>query len=226
MVCRCCGRARLLESIREPCVMSADRLQEIMDWLADGARSAPNPDQVLAELCDRLVAFGIPIWRVGVFVRTLHPDVFGRSFIWRPRHAVQVCGVVFELPDSDEFQASPVHIAPERERGPAPAPHKADRRTRWCRGARGQDITDFVALPLVFLTGRFTWVRQTTGLRVQRRRRRRNRHDLPPLARVAEVGPRRRTAVKLLDTYVGRTGRGRAFFPARSSAATSRGYTR
>lgn len=61
--------------------MPADRLQETIDWLVDGARSATDSAQVLAELCNRLVACGIPVWRVAVFVRTLHPDVFGRGFI-------------------------------------------------------------------------------------------------------------------------------------------------
>jgi adenylate cyclase len=50
-------------------------------WLIDGARSAPHPQQVLAQLCERLVACGIPLWRVAVFVRTLHPQVMGRRFI-------------------------------------------------------------------------------------------------------------------------------------------------
>jgi adenylate cyclase len=42
---------------------------KIADWLIDGARSAANPQDVLAILCDRLV---VPLWRAAVFVRTLH----------------------------------------------------------------------------------------------------------------------------------------------------------
>ena len=59
-------------------------VSEVVEWLADGARSAPESPDVLKKLCEDLVACGIPLWRVGVFVRTLHPDVFGRSFVWRP----------------------------------------------------------------------------------------------------------------------------------------------
>ncbi|MEO8677026.1 MAG: hypothetical protein ABI569_15740 [Casimicrobiaceae bacterium] len=40
----------------------------------DGARSTSLPQDVLAELCDRLVECGIPIGRVGVFARTLHAE--------------------------------------------------------------------------------------------------------------------------------------------------------
>ena len=70
--------------------MNAPDLQKLTDWLIDGARSAPNPPQMMAETCERLVAAGLPLWRVGVFVRTLHPDIIGRNFIWRPGAEVAV----------------------------------------------------------------------------------------------------------------------------------------
>jgi adenylate cyclase len=49
----------------------------IAAWLTDGARSATRPQLILAELCERLVACDIPLWRVAVFVRTLHPQIMG-----------------------------------------------------------------------------------------------------------------------------------------------------
>jgi adenylate cyclase len=58
--------------------------KSIVDWLTDGARSAPRPEMVLADSCDQLVQVGIPLWRVAVFVRTLHPEIMGRRFIWQP----------------------------------------------------------------------------------------------------------------------------------------------
>ncbi|HEY3029974.1 MAG TPA: adenylate/guanylate cyclase domain-containing protein, partial [Bradyrhizobium sp.] len=64
--------------------MNAAELQKITDWLIDGARSAPTPPRMMAEACERMVRAGLPLWRVGVFVRTLHPDIYGRNFIWRP----------------------------------------------------------------------------------------------------------------------------------------------
>ena len=94
--------------------MPADRLQDIIDWLIDGARSATESGQVLAELCDRLIALGIPLWRFGVFVRTLHPDVFGRSFIWRLGQAVESGEADFTMPDTKEFQTS----TPRSQRSP------------------------------------------------------------------------------------------------------------
>ena len=64
--------------------MNASDLKNLIDWLIDGARSAASPADVMADVCERLVRAGLPLWRVGVFVRTLHPDIYGRNFIWRP----------------------------------------------------------------------------------------------------------------------------------------------
>jgi adenylate cyclase len=50
--------------------MRESDIKEIADWLIDGARSAPLPQQIVARLSERLVACGIPLWRVAVFVRT------------------------------------------------------------------------------------------------------------------------------------------------------------
>src|ERR1700710_2920076 len=78
-------------------LMNAPDLQKVTDWLIDGARSASSPTQIMAETCERLVQAGLPLWRVGVFVRTLHPDIFGRSFLWRPggEGVVGTAGFVF-----------------------------------------------------------------------------------------------------------------------------------
>ncbi len=77
--------------------MSVLDVQKLIDWLIDGARSAPRPTDMMAETCQRMVAAGLPLWRVGVFIRTLHPDIFGRNFIWRPGAEVEVGAVDFRI---------------------------------------------------------------------------------------------------------------------------------
>ena len=70
--------------------MNLPELQKLTDWLIDGARSAASPSRLMAEICERLVAAGIPLWRVGVFVKTLHPDFYGRNF-WPARCRSSSC---------------------------------------------------------------------------------------------------------------------------------------
>src|ERR1700758_5849127 len=88
--------------------MPYPKIKAISDWLADGARSAVQPQDVLAQLCERLVACGIPLWRVAVFVRTLHPQVMGRRFIWRPGTEIEVSEAPFELLERAEFLENPI----------------------------------------------------------------------------------------------------------------------
>ena len=85
-----------------------DELASAIAWLADGARSAARSQDVLAELCARLVDCGLPLWRVAVFVRTLHPLLMGRSFVWRPDSEVVVSEAPFQLAEETEFLTSPV----------------------------------------------------------------------------------------------------------------------
>jgi len=66
--------------------MLADELRNITDWLIDGARSASSPTRADGgKPANGWSEAGLPLWRCGIFVRTLHPDILGRNFIWRPR---------------------------------------------------------------------------------------------------------------------------------------------
>ncbi|MCC6468218.1 MAG: hypothetical protein IT563_07850 [Alphaproteobacteria bacterium] len=58
-------------------------VQPVIDWLVDGARTTIPSSLAVAEMCERLVARGIPLWRVALFVRALHPEVIGSQLIWR-----------------------------------------------------------------------------------------------------------------------------------------------
>ena len=87
--------------------MNASALQELTAWLIEGAPSI-TPVSLLSGTCERLVAAGLPLWRVGAFVKTLHPDAFGRSFIWRPGAEVTVGTATYDMLDSPEFTTSPL----------------------------------------------------------------------------------------------------------------------
>src|SRR5262245_990461 len=88
--------------------MSTCGVEATVAWLVDGARSAPAPEDVLKELCERLVGTGVPLWRVAVFVRTLHPQVMGRRFLWRADEAVAVTEAVHAFTAEEAYRASPV----------------------------------------------------------------------------------------------------------------------
>ena len=176
-------------------------VQSIVAWLEDGARSAPRADEVLGELCGRLLECGMPLWRVAVFVRTLHPDIMGRAFFWQPGAQVRVETASYEFMDTPEFRDSPV-VAVYKTRQ-ALRRHLDDPSCPddfpLLRGLRDQGATDYVAFPLFFTDGSIhvaTWTtKQKGGFTPQQF------SDLQsviaPLARVAEVRALRRTAARI-----------------------------
>ena len=95
----------------------AARIDGVTAWLADGARSAATPPLVLDELCQRLVATGVPLWRVAVFVRTLHPDIMGRRFLWQEGAGVTILEAAYDVLEAPVFRDSPVaHVTHSGER--------------------------------------------------------------------------------------------------------------
>jgi adenylate cyclase len=178
--------------------MDTSRLQDLIKWLMDGARSAPTPPAFLKETCERMVALGIPLWRAGAFVQTLHPDVFGRS--------VTVNTASFDLPDTPEFKNSPLAIL---YAGGHEVRYRLDdpesRRFPFFDDMRGEGVTDYVALPLFFMDGTThgsSWCTRAPGGFTDEQLAA-LRSIIPAFARIGEIFAMRRTAAALLDTYVG-----------------------
>lgn len=96
--------------------MESSELQHIINWLIDGARSSRGPAEMISDACEQLVAAGLPLWRFGVFIRTLHPEIFGRNFIWRQGEELEIGTVDFEILDTPEFARSPLRIVFEEGR--------------------------------------------------------------------------------------------------------------
>lgn len=186
--------------------MIQHRLRDIADWLIDGARPAATAAEMLTQLCERLVEAGLPLYRVGIFVETLHPDIYGRSFIWRPGQEAVMGTATVDVEQLEEYQKSPLKILYDSG---------AEVRFRLDEAAsltfpffdemRGEGVTDYLALPLRFLDGSIHGAsfstrqhggftdEQIDGLRAM----------AAPLARLVEVVGLRRIAATLLDTYVG-----------------------
>ena len=104
-------------------------IRSVVDWLTDGARSGSLSEDVLAELCQRMVDGGIPLWRAAVFVNTLHPDVIGRAFIWQVDTGVKVSAATYDILETDEYRSSPV-VAVYATRAADPAPSRGRQLSR------------------------------------------------------------------------------------------------
>ncbi len=181
-------------------------IRSVVDWLAGGALSGAGSEDVLAELCQRMVKCGVPLWRVAVFVTTLHPDVMGRRFLWQAESGVTTSEALFEITETDDFRTSPfstVYATRQLLRRRLADSDPSDFAV--LRDLRAKGATDYAAFPLLFTDGTIhvaTWTtKQPSGFTLKRFA------DLEsiiaPLTRVAEIRALRRTAGNLIDTYVG-----------------------
>ena len=190
-----------------PAAIDQKLLAEALDWLIDGCVSAPTADTALNQLCERLIACGVPIAHGAVFVRTLHPEIMGRRFFWQPDTGSKGLDLGHEIFDDPEYSASPIkyvfdEVKPLRRRLGAP---DCPIDFTFLKTFRTEGVTDFLALPLRSSDGTVNacaWMTKAPSgftdealeaLQAIAR----------PMARMVEIRSLKRIAINLLDTYVG-----------------------
>jgi len=183
-------------------------LHPVIEWLVHGARNAPLSQEVLTELCQRMTAAGVPLWRVTVFVRTLHPEIVGRRFVWHPETGTEISDGSFELLERRTFLESPMmHVA---NTGEALRRRLADPDCEMdypvLHDLRADGVTDYFVAPLHFSSGEVhfsSWATRQPGgftdAEIEAIER-----VIPPLARIGEIRAWYRVAGNLLTTYIGK----------------------
>lgn len=178
----------------------------LFDWLVDGAPGAPTPMGVLARIGTDLVQGGVPLERMTAFVRTLHPSVMGRRFLWEPGMAeVASAEESWAFLSSEQFKQSVVaqvfeHAQVRRFALPSEPKLPAE-----LVGLRDAGFTDYLICPLKFMGGSthaITFATRAPG-GFNEAHLAALAHVVRPLSRVAETLALMRTAVNLLNAYVG-----------------------
>lgn len=180
----------------------------MLDWLLGPRAPGRTPEEAFGDLCRALRERGIAIYRVGLFVRTLHPNVAGRAYFWREdRDQVEVDSADHSWFATEDHLKSPIHAvwtmnAETRRRLADPAcpmdyPVLAD--------LRAEGATDYVAVPLRFLSGEIHVAsfasRRPGGFRDTELAALRT--VLPYFTRVVEIYGLMRKARNILDAYLG-----------------------
>jgi len=183
-------------------------IDDLIDWMIDGARPGGNARSLIEGVGRRLVGAGVPIGRFAIFVSTLHPNVAGRRFLWTPEDGLKMTEGGVDLYSRDDYVKNPLPTVTTRQ---------VTIRRRLTNPAMISDypilaelvaegFTDYVAQPLIFTNGEthaVTWsTRQAGGwsdeaIAVFERIRR-------PLARLVEAYLLRLNAASIISAYVGR----------------------
>jgi adenylate cyclase len=183
-------------------------IQPVVDWLIEGARPSRLPRDVLLDTCRRTVAAGLPIYRLGLFVRTLHPNMLGRGFIWQAdKDAVEITEATHDMLDSEVFLNSPIrivffeHVEVRRRLCDADCPMDFP----ILEELRAEGATDFLAAPLRFVNGEVHAAsfatRRAGGFRDDQLAA--LRRLIAPFTRMVEIFGNMQKARNILDAYLG-----------------------
>jgi adenylate cyclase len=138
-------------------------------WLAGQDNVPAEAAALLAGLCERLVAAGVPITRVSAGLSTLHPQLSGRQFIWR-RDEARVAAIPYGrgVERSSDYRESPVR-ALHRSAGPLRRRLEGPERQLdfpLLEALAAEGATDYLAMALRFGSGRggyVSWVTDRPG---------------------------------------------------------------
>ncbi len=179
---------------------------EVGRWLLTEGPQIDSEIELFDELCWRLAGDGVPLWRAGLHVGTLHPQIRGLGVRWwRERKNVEDYRILHGSEVTDEYRLSPIRNTvergtPLRRRLDMPVPEYPllDR-------LRQAGATDYFALALNRSFRRFPAVAWATD-----RPGGFSETDIakledinPALAAIVDARAVRRISANLLDTYLG-----------------------
>ena len=181
----------------------------LIDWLLTEGLTLLHPRDLIGRLGHRMVEIGLPLCRLRVTIRTLHPQYLGTSYTWvRGSDEVEEFLPTYEILLTDQYLKSPYAGIFEgaggiRRRLDVPGitldyPILED--------LRRDGATDYIALPLLFSDGKInamTLAGDRPGGFTTAELQSINQM-LPLLAQLLECHALRRTATTILETYLGR----------------------
>src|SRR6201987_4989917 len=185
----------------------ADRKAELLRWLSEEGRFAPDTGGLLEMLCEKLTMLGAPIARATVHVRTLHPEFRGVTRIWRRGQSTEIRTTRHGIEYTSDYQNSPVqYVIGTGQWLDTVLSEATDRRFPILATPPAGGITHYVMAPLIFsnrIVNAISWGSDAnSGFREADVEL--FRYLVPTFVPVLEVTAGRRIYGELLATYVGR----------------------
>ncbi len=190
------------------------RLTELGEWLAREAQLHQGPERLEAlfrRFCAELVRRRLPVWRAGLSLEYLHPEVSGTQLVWMDGSELAVRETQRAYATaSPAYKHSPVRIVDETNQSFRRRLEGSPTGMPLLDELQQQSATDYIIFPLPFLTTVRTAAlsfatRHPGGFDCRDLQSLESASQL--LSPYAERQVLHRIAIDLLDTYVGpRTG--------------------
>ena len=83
----------------------------VVAWMMREGRHMTHMREFGDEMCRRIVAAGIPIWRAFCTASTLHPEVSGTAYVWRrDQPGATRITATHAFQRSEELTSSPITV--------------------------------------------------------------------------------------------------------------------
>ena len=138
----------------------------LVDWLLQDAWMCNSPEELTEKFGRKMIDIGIPLWRLNVGIRTLHPQLASRNYRWlRGDDAAREYGMPQGMLSQPAYLNSPVRHVSEglggvRQR--LDSPGETEFRFPVMDDLRSQGGTDYVAMPLPFSDGQINTLTLTS----------------------------------------------------------------
>ncbi|NRP72014.1 Adenylate cyclase 1 [Ensifer psoraleae] len=181
---------------------------ELIEWLVGDECHELDDAGLAAGFGRRLRAAGLPIDRLTLNLRTLHPEILGRSVAWAPNEAVEVRDREHGTEISPGFAGSPLRRVMET-RKPVIVRLDGSIDPAWVHTDlfHGRGLIEFVIVPLCNADGLVSAATFSTTCPIGFAPSELAALDriVPALRNACELRTLRRVELTLLDTYVGAT---------------------
>jgi len=178
-------------------------------WLVTDAWKASSSETLVESLVRCLIEAGMPVARLRVLIRTLHPQLFAMAYSWHEdTREVTVWRAPHAMALSEQYQDSPFAAIVNGEGGVRRRLDGPDPKLDYpaLQDFRAEGMTDYVAVPMRFSDGQINIISMSSrtpgGFTVEDLGR--LYEILPSLSRLLEVQALKMTASTLLGTYLGK----------------------
>ncbi len=201
--------ANRLTGVGKPAgLVDGGAIEALFAWMCDGAPPSADGRKIVAQVCEKLRAAGVPVDRFALFLMTIHPTIKGRRLSWTQADGATIREAGFAVFDTDEYHHNPLpHVSktrqPVRRRLIDPdCPHDyiiVDELI-------ADGFTDYLVQPVIYVDGEVHTMSWSTkddngfsedGIAALERIR-------PALTRLVESYVLRLNAANIISTYVGR----------------------
>lgn len=184
------------------------RTNLLSDWLSFQAFISPEPKIFLEQLGQKLIELGMAVCRISVSIRTLHPELVGRGYIWhRDEPEIKIAEFPRNLLNSPEYLNSPHRYVAEglggvRQRLDVESP---EFQFPIISELKEAGCTDYVAMPLRFSDGTINVITFTSdhakGFNTDQLGN--VFLNIGVISKIFETHSQRETMASLLDAYLG-----------------------